>query len=275
MLKLTDPNYHLPVIEALNPFNLFSYGTTAPMAVWGVDTSTGERSRFVVKFKNSGRMSTTSSAFELIGAWMAMELDLPVVEPVLVNVSSDFVETAIKGRDGYRTAMQSQGINFGCKYLEGYTNIPNSAFSLPAHLLETAKLIYVFDMFIANTDRGHQRPNVISNGSKLLIYDHELAFSFLQILPFMRNPTPWILNEADRDLYKNHFFFKMLNELKPDLGREVALLDCFNTDFWVKVYKALPPDWINDQILEIESYLTSIVRNRAYFAESLNKTFAV
>lgn len=275
MTKITDATYRLPSIEALSAFDIFDKGTTAPLAVWGVDTDTGERGQYVVKLKRSDRMTTTSSAFELIGAWMAMELELPFVEPALVNISAEFVETAMKGRDGYRTSLQSQGINFGSKYQAGFTNIPEASFSLPDDLVETLKLIFVFDMFIANTDRGHQRPNVQYNGSNLLIFDHELAFSFLRILPFLRNNIPWILNEADRDLYQKHIFYKILKELKPDLTLQVNMLERYNNDFWNKVYATLPQEWIDDQVLEIQPYLTSIVENRTYFAQSLNKTLAL
>lgn len=273
-MKLTAPEYRLPTIEALSAFDLFDKGTTAPMGVWGVNTGSGERGEYVVKFKNADRMTTTSSAFELIGAWMAMELELPVVKPVLVNISPEFVETALKGRAGYRAALQSQGTNFGSVYQPGFSSIPATSFTLSDDMLEVAKLIYVFDLFIANTDRGHAKANVASNGTELMIYDHELAFSFSRILPFLRNPTPWILNEADKDLYLGHFFYKTLRDLQPDLTQQVSLLQRFDSAFWAKVYATLPPDWINTKVREIEPYLASIVANHAYFAESLNKTLA-
>lgn len=107
MKIVTDPDYQLPTVEALSAFDLFDKGTIAPLAVWGVDTTTNEPGQCVVKFKNSSRMSTTSSAYELIGAWMAMELELPVVQPALVNISPELVETAMKGRDGYVASLQS------------------------------------------------------------------------------------------------------------------------------------------------------------------------
>lgn len=271
-MHFSDKDYRLPQIEALSTFDLFDKGTTAPLAVWGVDTITGERSQYVVKLKHSDRMTKTSSAFELIGAWMASELDLPVIEPALVNVSSAFVETV---REGHRAALQSQGINFGSKYQSGFSNLPKTSYTLFEEFAETIKLIYVFDLFIANTDRGHERPNVQSNGSRLLIYDHELAFSFVRILPFLRNKSPWILNEADRDLYQKHLFFKYLKEIKPDLSQQVEMLDRFNDDFWNKVLAALPPEWIDEHVLAIPPYLKSILEKSSYFAESLNKTLSL
>ncbi len=275
MIKLTDPEYRLPFVEALSAFDLFDMGTTAPLGLWGVDPETAERGQYVVKLKKSDRMTTTSSAFELIGAWMAMELELPVVEPALIHISSDFVETSMKGRDGYRVALQSEGINFGSKYQAGYLNYPTVPFAMTQDFIEIIKLIYVFDLFIANTDRGHQRPNVAYNGSKLMLYDHELAFSFLRILPFLRNKTPWIFNEMDKDLYEKHIFFRTLKDLQLDFTQQVSLLERFNTRFWDKVYQTLPPEWIDDDIKEIRPYLTSIVTNLTNFAESINKTVAL
>ena len=272
MTKFTDPSYRLPTVEALSTFDLFDKGTTSPLAVYGVDISTGKRGQYVVKLKHSNRMTTTSSAFELIGAWMAMEIELPVVEPALVNLSAEFVETV---QDGYRAASQSLGVNFGSKYQSGFSNIPYISFSLLDEFIETVKLLYVFDLFIANSDRGHQRDNVQSDGSNLLIYDHELAFSFSLMIPSFRNKTPWVLDEGDRDLYQKHVFYKLLKELKPDLTQQVAMLERFNVDFWTKVYATLPPEWINEQVMEIQPYLTSIVDNHTYFAESLNKTLAL
>ncbi|HAC16253.1 MAG TPA: hypothetical protein DCE78_09985 [Bacteroidetes bacterium] len=272
MLKISDPEYRLPYIDALSTFDLFDKGTTAPIAIWGVDTETGDRGQFVVKMKSSERMSTKSSAFELIGAWMAMELDLPVVEPVLVNLSADFVETV---RNGYRAASQSVGLNFGSRYQSGFSNLPQMSYSFLQDHFETIKLIYVFDLFIANTDRGHQRDNIQSNGSNLLIYDHELAFSFLRILPFLQSKTPWILNETDKDLYQKHLFFKYLREMRPNLTQQVVMLERFNSDFWDKVYYNLPEEWIDDQVSEIRPYLTSIIENLTYFTDSLNNTLTI
>jgi hypothetical protein len=63
MAKVTDTTYRLPTIEALSSFDQM-IGTTSPMAIWGVDTETGERGQYVVKYKNQNRMSASASAFE-------------------------------------------------------------------------------------------------------------------------------------------------------------------------------------------------------------------
>lgn len=70
-MRFSDIEYSLPQIEALRAGHILMTGTTLPMILEGVDRVTGERGQFVVKFKNANRMSLTSSARELIAAWIA------------------------------------------------------------------------------------------------------------------------------------------------------------------------------------------------------------
>ena len=67
---------------------------------------------------------------------------------------------------------------------------------------------------------------------------------------------------------------KWLKERKPDLTEPVMQLGCFTSDFWTRVYSFLPQEWQTDQVLEIEPYLSGIIENLHYFAESLNKTIS-
>ena len=101
MVSLTDSSYKLPTIEALSCFEQFHHGTTLPMAIWGVDTKSGERGQYVVKFKNQTRMSNSASAFEYLGAWMALEMGLFAAEPVVVTISEDFGEIFCFKRSKY------------------------------------------------------------------------------------------------------------------------------------------------------------------------------
>ncbi|MEX0812612.1 MAG: HipA family kinase [Chitinophagales bacterium] len=273
MTKLTYQKYRLPVVEALNSFDLFETGTTAPMAIWGVDSDTGERDRFVVKFKKHNRMTPVSSAFEFLGAWMAIEIGLPAAEPVVVNISDDFVSTLL-GRDGYKAASQSLGFNFGTRYNSGITQIPQIGFKLNDTMLEQAKLLFAFDLFIQNIDRGHQKPNVGTNGEELFVYDHELAFSFIHQLPFLRSKTPWVLSSAESELYKKHFFYKRLKEEQIDFTAQVDKMDCFNDYFWNEVFTKIPKEFQVDKIKYVISYLKLTLDHRSEFVNSLNKIIA-
>jgi hypothetical protein len=273
MQKLTDSEYRLPLIEAMGSFELMDTGTTQPMAIRGVDTVTGKRGQFVVKFRNATRMSIKSSCYELLGAWMAREIDIKAVEPVLVNISEKFVST-LRGQYGYNAAYKSIGFNFGSVYEAGYQIIPNTKFSIDGLLVEQAKRIFMFDMFISNADRGAGKPNVLSNGDEFLVFDHELGFSFINMLPFLRNKTPWILSHLEKEMYNQHFFFPLLKGNDYDFSQHIGLLERFNDNFWNKAMQWIPSDWQTEELVEIREYLDSIITNRNIFADQLTKILA-
>lgn len=273
MLKLTDPKYRLPYIEALADFNLMETGTTEPMGIRGVDIHTGKRGQYVVKYVNSSRMTAKSSCRELLGGWMAREIDIQVVEPVIVNISGEFVKLLL-GKNGYQSALKSIGQNFGSVYEAGYNLFPNMRFSLDSNMLEQAKMVFMFDMFIANADRGAGKPNVLSNGTDLMVLDHELAFSFADILAFLRSKTPWIIGIAEREMYERHYFYPLLRRQEVDFSQQVDKLVAFNGSFWDKALSLIPTQWRTEELDTIKLYLDSIVDNRSVFATELTKILA-
>ena len=271
MLKLTDPDYRLPKIEALMSFDIMDTGTTQPMAVRGVDRETGKRGQFVLKFHNANRMTPKSSCREFLGAWMAMELGIKVVEPVLINISQAFVNT-LKGKDGFLAAQQSMGPNFGSVYEAGFAILPVRKFSMEKEFIELAKMIFMFDMLISNADRGAGKPNLLSNEQDILLLDHELAFSFMDLLSFSKNKTPWIMGTAESEMYKKHYFYPILKDKEYDFTQQVESLDCFtNNNFWSKASETLPQEWQYNELTEIQSHITSIVHYKYVFAEQLTK----
>lgn len=270
MFKLSDQNYRLPQIEALSDFGVMDTGTTEPMGIRGVDIDTGIRGQFVVKYINSSRMSAKSSCRELLGCWMARELEITVVEPVLVNISEAFVGNLI-GKQGYQSALKSIGLNYGSVYEAGYNMVPNSNFALNGNLIEQAKTIFMFDMFIANADRGAGKPNVLSNGENLLVFDHELAFSFVDIISFLRNPKPWTIGAAEQEMYEKHYFYPYFRKQEIDFTSETNKLTCFNHSFWDKAFNHIPEEWKTDELNEIKNHLDSIIENKSIFAEQLTK----
>lgn len=273
MMKITNADYHLPYIEALSAFEILETGTTQPMAVWGVDITTGERGKYVVKFIGSSRMSAKSSCRELLGCWMAKELEIPVVEPVIVNISEEFVNTII-GQKGYQSALKSMGFNFGSIYQEGFSEFPQTNFVLSNALIEQAKAVFMFDMFISNADRGAGKPNILSDGETLLLLDHELAFSFADILPFLRNETPWVLGAAEKEMYTSHYLYSFLNKQEINFEPFTEKLVVINNAFWDKALSLIPKAWQTEELSDIRNHLDSIIANRASFSAHLTKILA-
>jgi hypothetical protein len=271
MAKVTDTSYRLPTIEALSSFDIFESGTTLPMAIWGVDIDTGERGQFVVKYKNQNRMSLSASAFEYLGSWMAQEVGLTAVEPVAIHISEEFIST-LTGRDGFKAASQSIGLNFGSKYLAGVSQIPPTGFTFTNEQIKQAKQLFVLDLFMQNIDRGHVKPNVGLHQDVLFVYDHELAFSFLKQLSFSRSKTPWVLDPSDSELYKKHFFYRYLRGLEEDFAAQVNELANLNEDFWRGVYQHLPEDFKVEELTEIKNYVLPFLEHLKEFHASIHKT---
>lgn len=270
MTKITDQNYFLPTIQALSGDKLLGSGTTKPMLIRGVCTTTGEKSDYIAKFKNSPRMSIESSSRELIAAFIAKELGLHVADPVLVNITPEFVETLV-GKDGFKFASNSIGLNFGCKYFPGYWEFIKGQMPNDNQYKEAEK-IYAFDIFIANPDRRVEKQNMLTDGDKVLIFDHELAFSF--VMDIIKNPTPWLIGPADLSWIKNHYFYNILRQNEHNFDTFVESFNVLDNNFWANVNVLIPKEWVTSQVNEIQINLELLVKNRNNFLEHLYKSLS-
>jgi hypothetical protein len=268
--KITDQNYFLPTIHALTGDKLLGNGTTKPMLIRGVCTTTMEKSDYVVKYKNSPRMSIEASCRELIAAFIAKEIELNVADPVLINITSEFVETLV-GKDGYKFANNSIGVNFGCKYFSGYWEFIKGQ-ALNDNQYEQAEKIYAFDIFIANPDRRVEKQNMLTDGDKVLIFDHELAFAF--VMDIIKNPTPWIIGPADLSWIKKHYFYSVLKQNEHNFDTFVENFSVLDKKFWTKVNVLIPKEWVTSQVNEIQKNIGLLVNNRQRFLEQLYNTLS-
>ncbi len=269
MLKITDKDYFLPTVEALNGIRVLGTGTTQPMLIRGVCTKTYEKSDYVLKYYNAPRMTVESSARELIAAFIARELELNVAEPAIINVSGDFVET-LRGREGFKSASNSIGINFGCKFVVGMMEFLKNQ-ELSEKQFSEAERIFALDIFISNSDRRNDKQNMLTDGEKVLIFDHEMAFGF--VFDIIKNKTPWIISESDKTWIKNHYFYHTLKENSHNFDKFVESFQVLDSNFWAKSDVLMPVDWKNKQLEEIRSNLTSLVLNKQIFWSSYIKYY--
>lgn len=117
-LKVTNPDYHLPELLALEPLLEFGTGANKPVLMRCVDKNTSDRVDVVVKLKDGERMgSGQSHACELMGSWLAREMNILVPEPSVVEVNSDLYKT-LMGRPFHGRMERSIGLNFGSYNLE-------------------------------------------------------------------------------------------------------------------------------------------------------------
>ena len=270
MAKITDPNYFLPIVEALTPGEVLGSGTTQPNVVRGICHQTQVKSDYVVKFIKAQRMSPEASARELVAAFMAMELDFNIPAPAIVNVSTEFVETML-GEPNFKVASNSLGYNFGNEYIkEGYQQLLRGQ-KVAAELVERLQDLFAFDVLIGNTDRRTEKPNFLTNGKQELIFDHELAFSFTLLLPFLRNKEPWLMKAQEMEWIRENYCYGVLHGKDIDFSNFVAKFSALNPTFWQKVSSLVPADWQTTQLDEIRAHVETIVQNKDVFKTELNR----
>lgn len=165
MLKITDPAYYLPVVEALQVGKLLSSGRTKPTIVRGVCSRTGVKADYVVKFKSSEHLWQGSNLNELLGSFIAMELDFIVPPPAIIHVSQVFADT-MEGHENFVLASKSTGYNFGCELKDGYQELVLGQ-PISEKLLLDFQDLFAFDVLIGNPDRRLKRPNFLTNGKDL------------------------------------------------------------------------------------------------------------
>jgi hypothetical protein len=269
VLKLSHPEYFLPNVYALEPGMILSSGTTEPQLIRGVCTQTGQKDDYVVKYIRAQRMSPEASARELVAALIARELNFNVPEPVIVNVSEEFVEL-MRGKANYHVASHSLGFNFGSEFKTGYYSVLKDQPLNETMLLKLVDL-FALDIFISNADRRMEKPNFLTNGDDILVFDHEMAFGFSLELPFLRNREPWIIRDSDKNWISDNFCFNRIKGNQFDFSTFTNKLTNVNDLFWNKLETILPDEWLTEQFFIIKTYLNTLIGEADFFSTELNR----
>ncbi|AYQ34850.1 HipA family kinase [Runella sp. SP2] len=268
-MRITDDAYRLPTLKALRFNKILETGANKPGIINARDLSIRQSYDSVVKFRGAERMSPEACARELLAAFIAKHMGIRVVEPVLVEIVHDFVETE-RGQPHFQTLSKSIGLNYGSIYLPNYDTIPVFQ-PLNDYELTHAQKVVLFDLFIQNCDRRHEKPNIMSNGQELVIYDHELAFSFVHDI--FRNKRPFELREADKSWIDSLFLLPKIKKLPIPEAYFIEALESLDNIFWDKAFELIPQEWQTQQLQEIRTYLTEIVNNASLFTQSIKTLF--
>jgi hypothetical protein len=273
MPSITDPSYRLPFIVPLRFNEQFTHSANKPILITGLDKETGGKGDYVTKLLGAERMYPDACMRELLASFIAAELDIPVVAPAVVEVTVDFVEL-LRGNEVWGTANKSIGYNYGSEYVAKFQTLVIGQ-PIPEKLVQKAMDVFAFDVFIQNSDRSHQKPNMLTDGSVIIILDHELAFGFALELPFSRNKEPWTIRESDKHWITKHCLYNQLKGKifdKAELGSKFKRLD---DAFWNKAWDLIPEPWKNrQQFDEIRSFLSQIVDNSEVFLTNVQLILA-
>lgn len=260
-MKITSVDYVLPHVWATAAHEELLNSANQPLIITGIDVQSGLKGDYIVKLNASERMHKEARLRELLGAFMAMELVLDVVEPAIITITQQFVDNQL-GKPFYHKTLMSLGLNVGSKYLKGFTTLENNIQLTPQQEV-AAQSIFAFDLLIQNNDRNYEKPNMITNGKQLIMLDHELAFGFHLVLPFFRNNEPWKFPESEIGWVKKHCLLKRLKGNYDGLDQFSDVMVNINPAFWVKAKELIPDEWFDPEIFEtIKAHVDSIIEHK-------------
>jgi hypothetical protein len=160
----------------------------------------------------------------------------------------------------------SVGLNFGTKLVTGFIRGPVDNFIREA-MWQCAVDSFAFDALIQNPDRRYGNANRFTRGDSLLVFDHEMAFSFLAaVLP---SPTPW---KVDQQQYlRDHVFYRRLKSKPLDLTGFTASLGGLSDGLLGGIRADVPAEWNNENVVKIERHLRAVQEHRGEFAEEVRR----
>ncbi len=263
--KITNYDFSFPIIEALVPHRVLSESKNMPLLVHGSCQNTHIKSDYVVKYRHNQLMPNGASCRELLASFMALQLDLPVSVPSLVNFNPSFT-SILRTQTSFINARESHGLNMGYRYSSGYFELVKNQTLSDTQRFQMNQ-IFPFDVFIGNITRTPENPNLLTDGSSLLMLNHQSVFDFAN--DGYQNKTPWEFRPQDIDWIRNHIFFPYFKNKFPDFSIFVNKLPQLDENFWQKAFSLIPDEWKTDELALIKTHSQAIIAHKDLFLQSL------
>lgn len=149
----------------------------------------GEFIEVIAKFSGFCDEGVTNLVRETVAACLAGDLGLPIPEPVLIEVTDDWIGVIPAGVHQTKIAASAR-VAFGSKYAGPQFSLWTPETTMLEAIAPVAVAVIVFDGIIQNADRQSSNPNCLVRGDDIRIFDHELAFTHGMILGWQ---PPWKL----------------------------------------------------------------------------------
>ncbi|MNW33493.1 hypothetical protein D3C74_104560 [compost metagenome] len=229
-------------------------GSTKPYYIIGEDGNT-----YAVKFKENPQ-GIKSIINEYICSELAKILLLPVPEPALVNVSPDFLSIYGKTLGDFIGEEVTHGFHFGTQKIKKAYAIETGAMIELATNINVISELFIFDLFICNSDRDSNGGNLLFDAKekKIVILDHTHAFDLGTIWDAqqlrMRIGMPFQL------LNPNGFVYKKLIPYVGGFNPFKSILDKLNgmthEQIW-HIIDSVPDEWLlsSEEKIALRDYL--------------------
>lgn len=229
---------------------------------------------YVVKF--FGIIGSTI-IFEVVAALLGKQLGIQVPEPAIVHIDQRMANN-ISDRIARENLLKNNGPHYGSRDLGTGLTIINKGYNLTNESLEQAINIFAFDMLIQNADRTIDgtvgNPNILFKGHNLYPIDHELAFEFVNLIGYSRQP--WELRGSG--LPQRHVFYRQLKRYAQNhemyFESFVEKLHDVPSNYFDSVKQALPIEWYNELYLEkLNDYFDAVFDDIDLFHKGLLEVF--
>jgi hypothetical protein len=170
---------------------------------------------------------------------------------------SDAFKKVIGNEEVRKRVGNSAGANFGTTHFgQGFQTIVLGA-GFPKNLEEEAQNLVIFDLFIQNPDRTAEKPNMLSDGKHLVAYDHELAFSFSDVLFGPINL--WELPESDRLWIRNLVLLPLVKGSAVNYDSFAERMSRLDTHFWDRALFLTPEAWRHESFEVIRRHIQNFI----------------
>lgn len=257
----SDVQEMLSQVTAVNYIGAVGNGRTVPVRLEAITTD-DEYVELVGKFSAGCDRGVTSLAVEAICASLAADLELPIPEPFIIEVETDFISHIPD--DTIRQILQNScPLGFGSKHLPAGFFTWATKSDVHDRARDTALSIYVFDCLIQNIDRKPVNPNCLTNGSELGIFDHEIALNTSGVLFW---EPPWERGGLDDFAHQDkHIFFSNLKSYSArytELEKIEARWQDLPTERLRSYTTSIPGEWIQgSEVQEMLNYLLDLKSN--------------
>jgi hypothetical protein len=214
-------------------------GRNDPLRVT-VETADGEEHEVFLKVSGAPELSVAGMAAEVIAACLAGKVGLPICEPLLVEISSEWIG-AVPDVHAREILDCSNPVTFGSTSAGDGWKPWSADDRLPTGRRQTALEILAYDAFIENPDRKPSNPNLLVRGDDFRLIDHELSLRTVGIFP---RPEPWrtgylnLLAQPD-----GHIFYGRIKASEVDLRAVRAAWVAVSDDWLADIEACLPMEW--------------------------------
>lgn len=244
-------------------------GKTKPCLLDGYSQTNSDSVEVITKFAEGCEEKAFTLVIEAFANFLAYDLNLPIPEPKLVEITEDFVSSISIDPPLKYIIARSKPFAFGVKRLPAsFTVLTNPLFKLTQEQLQSALEIFIFDMLIKNPDRRVDNPNCLTNGTSFAIFDHDLS---LRPKVFSFELEPWEDGYMQVQDFKKHVFYSSLKGKTQELDISEFLTSWKNlSDERLIEYKeALPNEWLIAYEDKVDNLLVFIKSLRDNIDKSL------